>query len=224
MTGRKNARGLSGTKGDRDKMTFSSKDVKSNVSVDLDIAGHTGKVEEDDWVYGAASQHPKKGSKGRGRYTFLQGRVLQGEKEGYENGYVYFIQGRITQQIKIGSTGDIKFRLSQLQTGSAEKLSYIGTILFSKMLKAREVEKVLHLVFGRYRTDGEWFSPNPELLSFIKKYIKDNEEFNRELRARLRETQEDDIEKSLDNLYPDQESKWVGRKELLKNLWVPEYL
>ena len=74
----------------------------------------------------------------------------------------YFIQGELTRRIKIGKTTLLpQDRLKQHQIGSPDKL-----ILLATMDGDREAE--LHTEFSSYLVHGEWFSPEPRLLDFIK--------------------------------------------------------
>ncbi len=78
-------------------------------------------------------------------------------------GCVYFIKSEGTKAIKIGFTaGQVERRLSSLQTAHPYKLKLLATIP-----GARENEKSLKEQFARYRLEGEWFEPHPDLLAFI---------------------------------------------------------
>jgi len=78
-------------------------------------------------------------------------------------GCVYFIRSEKTHAIKIGFTsGQAEKRLSSLQTAHPYKLQLLGTIP-----GPIEYEKSLHNRFARYRLEGEWFNPHPDLLAFI---------------------------------------------------------
>lgn len=71
-------------------------------------------------------------------------------------GYVYFI--RFRDRIKIGWTGNVKQRLSDLPHD--EVLAVIpGTMTH---------EKQCHAAFAHLRYSGEWFRPGPDLLAFIE--------------------------------------------------------
>lgn len=74
----------------------------------------------------------------------------------------YFIQGRTTGLIKIGKTDNLCERLATLQIGSPDMLYVVKTL-------SGNVEKPYHKRFAHLRQHGEWFSPAPELLEFIKK-------------------------------------------------------
>lgn len=97
--------------------------------------------------------------------------------------YVYFIQSDENQYIKIGHTADLNKRKSQLQTGSAGKLSYIGTILFPSEERAIQVEESIHKSFSTIRLHGEWFAPDEALLTFIKTHHRDDEDLTNALSA-----------------------------------------
>lgn len=75
---------------------------------------------------------------------------------------VYFITDG--EFIKIGYTsGSIKKRIQQLQTGCAKKIYEVGYIEGSK-----EKEEELHKIFGNYRMQGtEWFIADRSLVEYI---------------------------------------------------------
>lgn len=77
--------------------------------------------------------------------------------------WVYFLQSGERGAVKIGFTGSAPMvRLSALQTGNPEPLRLLGAVP-----GVREDETALHERFARFRIGGEWFRPEPELLSFI---------------------------------------------------------
>ena len=77
--------------------------------------------------------------------------------------YIYFIRREDDiGPIKIGSTRNIKDRLSGIQTGNPYKLKIIKTIYGERWL---EVE--YHKKFDNLRLTGEWFKPEKRLLDFI---------------------------------------------------------
>jgi hypothetical protein len=78
-------------------------------------------------------------------------------------GQVYFIQGKKTKNIKIGFSTDPNDRLRQHQTGSGEKLLMIACVEGNQ-----ELETQIQKRFDSFRVHGEWFSPNDELIEFIK--------------------------------------------------------
>ena len=75
----------------------------------------------------------------------------------------YFIQAGKNGPIKIGVSGDPLGRVQQLQTGHYAKLSLLGTIDGV----GKDGEGKLHYKFRHLCIRGEWFRPEPELLSCI---------------------------------------------------------
>jgi hypothetical protein len=57
---------------------------------------------------------------------------------------------------KIGKATDIKKRVSQLQTGNANKLR-VAAVLDCEQLDESSVEKEVHRILGKKRVYGEWF-------------------------------------------------------------------
>ncbi len=84
-----------------------------------------------------------------------------------ENGVlvIYFLQGKLTNKIKIGFTADTnpRRRLSCCKTYNPDKLVLLGV-----MAGTIEDEQALHERFGQHHVQGEWFRPHEELLAFIK--------------------------------------------------------
>lgn len=72
----------------------------------------------------------------------------------------YFVQGRMTEFIKIGKSFNPRERLPTLQTGSPDELILIAIIDGDK-------EKALHRKFQADRHHGEWFFPK-NILTFLK--------------------------------------------------------
>lgn len=79
--------------------------------------------------------------------------------------HVYFMQIGNNGPIKIGIAENIASRLADLETGCPWPLKVIAHIPNGGMA----VERKLHRRFSSFRMSGEWFSPSPELLSFIAK-------------------------------------------------------
>jgi hypothetical protein len=80
-----------------------------------------------------------------------------------KEGHVYFIQGEITKNIKIGFSDDPKIRIKGHQTGSGEKLDLLKAV---KGCKADETE--IHNKFKHLKIRGEWFRPEKELFEYIE--------------------------------------------------------
>jgi hypothetical protein len=78
-------------------------------------------------------------------------------------GYVYFIRAGQSGPIKIGWSKDVGGRLSQLQTGNAERLTVLVSVPTTP-----DLERRLHDLLARHRRPGgEWFDPAPEILTLI---------------------------------------------------------
>ena len=69
--------------------------------------------------------------------------------------------------VKIGSTFDLKNRLSQLNTGSPVPLIVAGYI---ESLHPRKIEFSLHAVLNWCRLNGEWFRLDIQALNELKNY------------------------------------------------------
>ena len=74
---------------------------------------------------------------------------------------VYFIQGCLTQRIKIGISHDVNSRLKGIE--SSEALRLLAVIKQG----GEDLERRLHKKFHDLHIQGEWFSPDPELLEYI---------------------------------------------------------
>lgn len=72
-------------------------------------------------------------------------------------GVVYFI--RAGGNVKIGTTQSLSSRISQLQTGCAEPLEVLASVVGDRTLEAH-----YHEVFAADRKEGEWFEATPALL------------------------------------------------------------
>lgn len=77
---------------------------------------------------------------------------------------VYFILGETTQLIKIGVANCAEQRLSNLRTGCSEPLMLLAVVLCPKR---GDLERELHRRFAKHRVRGEWFSPAPEIITYI---------------------------------------------------------
>jgi len=64
--------------------------------------------------------------------------------------------------IKIGTTSDIKHRLSNLQSGSPIELSVLSAWEFPCSASARVTEQLAHSVFSTANHYGEWFNVSIE--------------------------------------------------------------
>ena len=78
---------------------------------------------------------------------------------------VYFVQSVATHAIKIGKANDVGARKRDLQTGTDRELILLGSIPADA-----STEGELHGMFEHLQIRGEWFSPGPELLAFIRQH------------------------------------------------------
>ena len=74
-----------------------------------------------------------------------------GKDTTFEKNYIYFITDG--DNVKIGSTHDLKRRLSSLQTGNSKKLTILDYIE-----APRKTEKEIHMYYKKYHVRGEWFN------------------------------------------------------------------
>ena len=80
--------------------------------------------------------------------------------------YIYAITNGT--QIKIGYSGNVKRRLKQLNTGSADKLYILCTFI-----GGRELEQEIHIKFGYNRINGEWFKVDQDMLDYLNSMSQD---------------------------------------------------
>lgn len=76
--------------------------------------------------------------------------------------WVYFVQAGSDGPIKIGVALDVEKRRTQLQEASWEKLT-----ILARVPGDQGTERMLHEEFRDFRIRGEWFRPDPVLLTFI---------------------------------------------------------
>lgn len=76
--------------------------------------------------------------------------------------WVYFIQAA-TGDVKIGYAGNPRSRMADMQTAHSKPLKLLGAIPGDMT-----VERSLHKKFAHLRLMGEWFKPEPILMSFIE--------------------------------------------------------
>ena len=82
-----------------------------------------------------------------------------------EGPMIYFLQ-HTDRYIKIGTTANLLARLARLQE------EYGVLHLLGIMEGNKATEHCLHLQFGHLQRFGEWFRPEPELLSFIQLHTR----------------------------------------------------
>ena len=76
--------------------------------------------------------------------------------------YIYVIKNPLNETIKIGVAQDVDKRIKQLQTGAGIELELVYQSLICS--NAFSIEKDVHSEFEEYRTFGEWFKINPEIV------------------------------------------------------------
>lgn len=76
---------------------------------------------------------------------------------------IYFIKNISNGQIKIGFADSPNKRLTDLQTGSSDRL-----VLIKSIEGDRAAEAELHKQFALHRLNGEWFTPADEIVQFIR--------------------------------------------------------
>jgi hypothetical protein len=79
-------------------------------------------------------------------------------------GFVYFVQAELLRHVKIGFAANVEKRLSQLQSGSPDKLELLGVILTDDM---ESLERYLHNRFRRDRLHCEWFAASDAVREFV---------------------------------------------------------
>lgn len=78
---------------------------------------------------------------------------------------VYVIYNHTNQCIKVGYTGNLNNRFSQIQLSTVDELTLLLT--FNGGI---EVESELHTLLVKYKLRGEWFVYNQEVLSLLLTY------------------------------------------------------
>lgn len=82
---------------------------------------------------------------------------------------VYFLRDPVRQKIKIGfTTGDVRDRMADLQTGCADAYELLGSIV----VRDDEDDRRLHKRFAIFHYRGEWFNETSELLLAIQELME----------------------------------------------------
>lgn len=69
---------------------------------------------------------------------------------------------------KIGTTTSLISRIAALQTGSPQRIVFLGAVIMGNRKHARGFEAILHTLLGKKRLSGEWFDIQPpEAASFL---------------------------------------------------------
>lgn len=81
-------------------------------------------------------------------------------------GWVYIVQGEVTQLVKIGMAfDDPGRRLRSLQNSSPDRLIVLAVYSPHHSTCSAE-ESLLHIRFTGHRAHGEWFRPDPALVDW----------------------------------------------------------
>jgi hypothetical protein len=91
---------------------------------------------------------------------------------------VYFAYSTSRDLVKIGSSARPEHRVNQVDFSDA--------VLFATMPGGERVELQIHAKFDRYRRLGEWFAPEPEMMSWIAHSASCVGQYGIGLRARMR--------------------------------------
>lgn len=92
-------------------------------------------------------------------------RIKQKSREKNRRAGVYFILAEEVNRVKIGYTGHIKDRLSNMQKDSPVKLQ----LYYFLDNWDEELEQLLHRYFSKYHFKGEWFEFSDEMKKFFEK-------------------------------------------------------
>ena len=96
------------------------------------------------------------------RAVWKKTKILEANNPKRSSGFVYFIQGSISKNMKIGVSEDVLSRFNQIQGQSSEILVPIGV-----MNGGYPKESEIHRNFSHLRLHGEWFETSEELEEFI---------------------------------------------------------
>lgn len=80
--------------------------------------------------------------------------------------HLYVFRSAASGNVKIGIAADVRRRLSVMRCHSWDEIE-----LVTSRLSSREEEKAVHSLLASSRIRGEWYSPSPEVLSWIEEQI-----------------------------------------------------
>jgi hypothetical protein len=96
------------------------------------------------------------------------GRAKRKDRSSVHLPTVYFVQGVLTRAVKIGTTGNVLYRMRQCQGYSPDRLVILGL-----QKGDADNEQGLHLRFVQDNLWGEWFSQSYELIEYIADHTQD---------------------------------------------------
>lgn len=79
---------------------------------------------------------------------------------------IYFIKDSFSNAVKIGKANNIKFRLSELQTGNPNILTLINQKSYMSEQESFYYESILHERYREYHIHREWFRYIPEFSKY----------------------------------------------------------
>lgn len=83
-----------------------------------------------------------------------------------DTNFVYFVRGG-AGAIKIGFTGDLRQRLSRMQTDTPESLTLLGAARGGEPLALE-----LHRLLSTDKISGEWFKPTARVVATIASVLR----------------------------------------------------
>jgi hypothetical protein len=83
---------------------------------------------------------------------------------------VYLLRSPATKLLKIGTTGNIEQRVTDLSNAQGVAIEVVSVIPGGYKL-----ESALHKMFSVYRAKGEWFIPCHKIISTFKELVETNE-------------------------------------------------
>lgn len=88
------------------------------------------------------------------------------EGESSVNYFIYFFKNQVGR-IKIGYTDNLERRQKQLENMTGPLTLLNASLTYETEQEAKEAESALHRKFAHVRQHGEFFDPDPELLTYI---------------------------------------------------------
>jgi hypothetical protein len=94
----------------------------------------------------------------------------KGKRSGKTEYYIYFIQGALSERIKIGIATCPNARLKDMQAGCTERLTIIGTLRTgtTDRMRAEQMERNIHDQFKHCHAFAEVFECTQSLLELAK--------------------------------------------------------
>lgn len=87
--------------------------------------------------------------------------------------YVIAISGQPEPIVKIGITGNVSARLSELSTASPFRLEVLARLGFQSRYEAIRNEQAIHRELRSFRLQGEWFHLDPWTLDSLLHAVRE---------------------------------------------------